>query len=78
MSAIQRLDRANQLVERLTHIRHHQAKAQAALALVDEQVNALAFEIVREQVAAQAAILDEQAHHMDPHPTPLSVLRGGR
>lgn len=73
-----RLERAVALGNRLQELQRQVKRLTAAAALVDEQIGGLEYELTRELTEAKDAVLDEQAHHMDHHPTELSVLRGGR
>lgn len=73
-----RLQRAIQLADRIEVMRQELQRVGTALRLTVQSMGALDVEIKTEVAAAREAVLDEQAHHMDPHPTPATVLGGSR
>jgi len=78
MSATKRLERAVALQNRMDELQYHLRLTTGGLSRLLDQVDGLAFDINTEIAASKTELLEEQGHHMDPHPTPLSVLRGGR
>ena len=68
MNATQRFDRAQRLSGQLRELRR-------TFAQVIDHLDRLEREVYEEIRDAREAVLDEKAHHMDPHPgRPLSLL----
>lgn len=76
-----RLDRAVELNNRINELERvlekalgHQRLTAQYIGSLSEQLGGIRFEARRELKEAKDAVLEEHAHHMDPHPTAESVL----